>query len=150
MKCKIRFYYCGLCGKFSKHETNHTREIYTPCRKCGNSVLYCATDNRTEVPVDAVATVNYYRYDISKPEQHRAYKELYATLLDLDYVLFDCLPSKHEYLQQIKQIGFTVNIFKINTFKSQYITNVGRLHEWYEEIFPNKDIKSGYFLTIKR
>ncbi len=46
------------------------------------------------------------------------------------------------------KIGFVIDIFRPSTFEGQYITSVGRLHDWYEVIFPNKDIKSGYFLHI--
>lgn len=148
-KYAIREYKCPVCGNIEKHGTNHFGEIYCPCKKCKNSVLYCnepeALEAREQRKQDK-AVLTYYRFDISQPVQATQYKALCSQLqaqglTKWDFVGLDRMTEMEQHN------GKEVTIYDKDTFDNQYISDIGRLFNWKEQIYPNKKIKNGYYLT---
>lgn len=142
----VKNYVCGLCGEESLHSTNHFGEIYTPCKKCGNGSLFC----KGHEPTGIETKINVYRFDTGMPEQLNEYKALKAMLKSKGYKLFDCISSKKwNYFNILKEHGAAKISFEY-VFDNQWNTNLGRLFDWYEEIYPNKKIKQGYYLSLTK
>jgi hypothetical protein len=141
----VKTYVCGLCGTEIDTYTNHFGEIYTPCKKCGNGILYCK-GNEPAKGLETKLTV--YRYNIENHEEAKAYKALKNELKAKGFKLFDSISSvKYGYFDNLR----THETALLNTdsiFDNQWVSNLGRLHDWYEEIYQNKKIKEGYYLTL--
>lgn len=143
-------YVCPLCHRESKHQTNHHGEIYVRCINCGSGVLYCKTDAALIAKREAKrihgVDLCYYKFNLSDPVQHEAYAALCGVLDKNGFEKFTSVNlAGGRFFDCIKEIPW-VTIYEPDTFEGQYITNYGRLHDWYEAIYPNLDIKEGYFL----
>lgn len=143
-KISVKTYICGLCKDESEHSTNHYGEIYTPCKKCGNGSLFC----KGHEPTGIETGINVYRFDISDKEQAAQYAELKKELEANGLKLFDAISGhKWGYFDKLADAG-TAKISLEYVFDNQWNTNLGRLMDWYEEIYPNKKLKQGYYLTL--
>lgn len=139
-------YVCGLCKQESQHSTNHNGEIYTPCKNCGNGSLYC----KGFEPEGIETKVNVYRFNIENKDELQAYKELKAKLKDNGMKLFDVYDSHKFGYYDILRTAKVAKVDFTYVFDNQWNTNLGRLHDWYESIYPNKKIKQGYYLSLTK
>ncbi len=138
-------YYCPVCGNSETHSTNHYGEIYCECRVCMNNVLYCSEGDLGEP--EGECRVQFYRFNLEYEEDKEQYKELCKFLKETGYKKFDTSIS-HRALEELsKRDGKAINLYRVNAFERQFISDIGRLHEWFEAIFPNKKLKAGYFLV---
>jgi hypothetical protein len=133
--------------------TNHIGEICSGCKNCNGIVLYCTEPEeikpREDITDTAKAIFHKYRFDIMEPGELRQYEDLCEEIKRLDYKKFDSIRRnqfRREFFHYIDDKR-EVKLYKPSKFKTQYITDVGRLHNWYEIIFPNKAIKFGYYVT---
>lgn len=151
MKITLKNYKCFTCFEESKHSTNHYGEIYSGCKNCGGSVLYCveseAYQERDSLPRKWVR-IHFYRFDIGESAQAEAYKALKKTLESQGRKKFKSIVS-YKYLQELMQGACLFEVWSPDTFENQYITGRGRLFNWFEAYYPNKDIKQGYYLYIQ-
>ncbi|MCF6330991.1 MAG: hypothetical protein L3I99_05530 [Sulfurimonas sp.] len=155
MKYKDRNYICLACLKKYVVGTNHLLEIYTGCDYCNNSVLTCLEDDtqikqREEEDVSIIT----YRFNIWNEEEKIEYEKLIEKLTNLNYSNFSFY-SRVPILMTLpkllnKRNIKRINIYNKNTFKDQYISSVGRVHNWSEIIFPNENIKEGYYLIFNK
>lgn len=142
-------YICLVCGNEEIHSTNHFSEIYCKCMKCKSVGLECMEENAIQARNDlekVSAKVVLYYYDISKEAQKQAYEALSKELKEKGYKKI----SKHifcsAFQKRIESLEGIVEISEPNTFPDQFISNVGRIHNWFENYYPNKDMKSGYYI----
>lgn len=105
-------------------------------------------------------TLNAYHFDVSKEEEAQAYKELCESLRAKGLKVFSTIqnPSSKEF-RNFRDIvnsldGGYVELETKHIFNNQWNSapipgqseNGLRLMDWAESIFPNKDIKEGYYL----
>ncbi len=157
LKIESRPYYCPVCGNKETHSTNHIGEIYTHCKACGNSPLYCelAAEEYTQPP-DKTAILHVYKFNLET--QRDEYKALCQRLSEMGYARAEALdpgygrPAGHKFLFAMgawdQHDGETVRIYRPEQFQDQYVSNLGRVHTWYETIYPNAKIKHGYWLEF--
>mgnify|MGYP001394995778 CR=1 FL=1 len=146
-KIAYRTYYCGICGTTSEQQTNHTGEIYVACSKCGNDVLYCKTQKFSKTYENAELV--YYSFDISQDSERAAYEILTRQLqAEYKYEKFTCImPKQSIYMNYISKIQYrTIKLFE-EVCAGQFVSDIGRLHNWYEAVYPNDFIKIGYYLN---
>jgi len=148
-KYATRQYQCPVCDNIENHGTNHFGEIYCHCKKCGNSVLYCiepeAIKEREQRNTNK-CVLHYYRFDISDKEQAAQYKEFCTRLAGLGLTKWDYI-SNDRISEMQKFDGKELTIYDKGQFDNQYVSDAGRLFNWKEQIYPNKKIKNGYYLT---
>src|SRR5688572_7917283 len=142
-------YQCLACGNVENHPTNHFGEIYCNCNKCGNIGLQCmepeAINARKYIPI-ITTYLHKYSFDISKPEQKAQYNKLKIELKLKGYKLFDCISGvSWDYFNLLPN---EISIETSYVFIDQWNSSVGRVHDWYEVIYPNKNIKRGYWLEL--
>ena len=100
-------------------------------------------------------TLNKYYYDISKPEQYHEYQtQVVSRAENLSFKIFQSVSESHHskgWLQDLptKVVVDTDFLFnnQFNTVAENGVSSGYRLHFWYEAMYPNKDIKEGYFVT---
>lgn len=140
LKVAVRDYVCPVCGNEEEHSTNHEGEIYCNCKKCGNMGLYFKQDSRQFVPM---FSLTYYRLDVGNPQEEAEYKEI---VKKMDSKCFNVLVNpRSTFLDHLKNKK-VISVHEPKTFDDQFITDSGRLHKWFEAVYPNRDIKEGYFL----
>lgn len=107
--------------------------------------------------------IKYYRYELDKPEDNKRYKLLSDCLKNQGLKLFDCISlelqsyeKKTNFFNKIKQLenkGFieleTEYIFNNQWNTTEESLNL-RVFDWYEEIYPNRKIKEGYYLEVNK
>jgi hypothetical protein len=145
---KQREYYCPLCGNKEMHSTNHIGEIYSNCKVCGNDVLYCK-DNEENLQVIKYAYLEKYEYNLEDIIQAKLYKLLERELKGIGYKKFPHRPIKYREVEEYEKIGPIPYIEIYEDLGNQYVTDRGRLHNWLEFTFDNKNIKEGYYLRFK-
>jgi len=151
MKITIKKYHCPTCGQESNHNTNHYGEIYSGCKNCGGSVLYCIEDEgykERDSMSQKWVRIHFYRFDIGESAQKEAYKALKKTLESQGRKKFKSIVS-YKYMEELRLGAVLFKAYNPETFDNQYITDKGRLFNWFESYVPNKDIKSGYYLYIQ-
>jgi hypothetical protein len=151
MPITLKQYYCPTCGNQENHSTNHYGEIYCNCRKCGNSPLYCSEVNSHEGLPFLNATIHFYSFDIGTEEGARGYSELSRYLnQDLDYKgkKFAVLTQYKEWQAVKSHDGESIKLYNPDQFDNQFVSNIGRVFYWKEAVYPNRDIKDGYYLVI--
>lgn len=156
-KLQKRDYLCPSCNTHLSTETNHIGEIYTQCKKCSCSTLYCVEEEaikaRNERP-QSRAVIKKYRFNTSNENEFNSYRDLLKKIDSLShlgnfYTLFDTLAKPfvrpyHEFIDN----DSTLIIYDKELFDNQFISNRGRVHLWAEEIYDNRNIKSGYYLIL--
>lgn len=149
MKYKLRNYYCPVCEYKEQHKTNHVEEIYCTCKRCGNSILYCE-DAPEKIPEKTCVLKSYF-FDLNNPKESKEYFELVKKLKnEYHYELFDSVTTA-KTLNAIKSHnGETIELYDVNQFKNQIVSNIGRVFYWYEGIVLGvKNKKSGYYLVFE-
>lgn len=155
MKIERRKYACPVCEHELVTSTNHTGEIYTPCKKCGCSVLHCiepqAVKDRNERKTVSARLV-FFSHDISTEQGAKAWESIKDMLTSWGYEPFEAF-QKHETgrtLRDVMQDDDMVRVYTHSIFggRQQWITDRGRLHNWYMPIIENKRIKQGYYLEM--
>lgn len=149
MKVALRKYQCPVCKTIKSHETNHIGEIYAGCKKCNSTVLYCiekeAKEQRKKLPFRK-AKIHTYRFDVSKKDEREQYKKVCA-FIGSETPKYDVFtPFKLSYM--MKHDGKRIKLYNPNQWEHQFVSSIGRVHSWYEQIYPNKNIKSGYYLQF--
>lgn len=151
MPITLKKYECPTCGQESNHSTNHYGEIYSGCKNCGASVLYCVESEgyaERESMTQNWVHIYFYRFDIGEECQKQAYKALKKTLESQGRKAFKSYCT-YKYMEELKSGAVLFKVYNKDTFENQYITDKGRLFNWFEEVVPNKDIKVGYYLYIQ-
>jgi len=116
------------------------------------------------------AKIYFYRYDISKKDEKKAYlKEMETAKVfsgwtspnTLHYINFS-YESNKEFNEKLKGLTIKnlsgevkkegiINIETKHLFNNQFNTQEGfRLWNWRENIFLNKDIKEGYYIEMPK
>lgn len=154
MKIAKREYYCPMCKQKEMVSTNHQGEIYSPCKGCGSCVRYCAEiDSFAGLPY-RTATFRAYRlflegsYLVPAREQRMHYTDLTRHLTGKGYTVFKVLMTHAGSEVEKTYDGETVRLYHFDQWTDQFVSNIGRLHYWKEYVFPNKNIKAGYYLEI--
>lgn len=164
MQYESRAYMCPICEHRYKVGTNHIGEIYSLCPKCHTTnpqmcVEPEALAQRETVPT-AAAAVHYYRFDTRWPGgailYHQLVRELKEKFEEKIFKQTAPIPAHGSLIKTVRQLGayapnhvFQVELMLHFTPGGQWITSTGlRLHDWHEFMYPNKDIKEGYYLDI--
>jgi hypothetical protein len=157
-------YFCPLCGNVESHSTNHTNEIYTHCRACNSDVLYC--QNAPAQTPDRRAILHYYDFSLdgkgdrsndsslaacfrrNYPLEETTWKALKANLESIGYKHFH-VTTEYRTMQALKaHDGEVINLYDSAQFNGQYVSSIGRVHDWFEASFPNRLIHCGYYLEF--
>lgn len=155
-KITSKRYQCGTCGDIELIQTNHFGEIHSKCKKCYAGVRRCIEPEAIELwnsREKGSVKINFYRFNIRDRYEREDYFNLVDKLKEMDLKFFNVLAEPYgrtsTFLGEMKKRydGKTVEIVDPNQFDNQFISEIGRLHEWYEPIYPNSDIKDGYYLT---
>lgn len=145
-KITVKNYYCPACGNEEKHSTNHFGEIYCSCKKCKNTVLYCK-DIETLKP-DSECKIIFYQFNIEEENEIKNYKQLKKELTAKGYKMFNAI-KEYSAFETLKQHNKkNIGLYNIGQFDNQIISTIGRVFYWFEAVFPNKKIKSGYYLEF--
>lgn len=141
-------YYCPTCGNEETHSTNHHGEIYCRCLKCGAGTLYCKEETfKGREYVNA--RMCRYRYNLENKHERAAYAAMLDSLAASGVRCFGVLETPQTAKAELSHAGGVfLRLYKPFLWEGQYVSNVGRLHAWKEYIYPNKNIKEGYFLEI--
>lgn len=99
-------------------------------------------------------TLHYYRFDLSDDNQDLEYMSLINKLKSEGRSLFDSHANMgkegREYREKIA--SYNKKIIELETeyiFNNQWNTVEGlRVFDWAESIYPNKNIKEGYYLEL--
>lgn len=104
--------------------------------------------------------LHYYYYNVSNENDRNEYNELKNRLKSKDYHFFNYMESgfgktSNFYNEKIKPLdGKTIELDLKYLFSNQWNTTEKsgnlRVHNWAEPIYPNKDIKRGYWLEITK
>lgn len=144
---------CPLCKNNSKHDSTHPFEVFTTCNVCGNSILYNAEYDFNDVE-SIKAKFRYYRYELLVPKDLKEYSSLYLTL-SKTRTLMKVKPTKlmyglHFYWQRYSdsEIDIYQTIEGTKSHKTQYVTSIGRLFNWYEHRTVNVHLRIGYWLDF--
>lgn len=141
-------YYCPACGNKEKHQTNHYSEIYCMCKSCGNGVLYCS-EVESPKPEAECRLVKYY-HNLEKPGEESKYREMERYLRGKGYDKFDAVIRYKELEAYQRHDGETIGLFNVEQFDNQIVSTIGRVFYWFEGIYPNKKIKTGYYLEFDK
>jgi len=97
--------------------------------------------------------LHYYRFNVSDPIQKRQYVLLCHELQNLNLVKFDSIASNQYQWYNDKIKPLDCNLIELDTkylFNNQWNTTEKsgnlRLFDWAEAIYPNKNVKEGYWL----
>lgn len=105
--------------------------------------------------------ITYYRYDISDKEQKKAYDLLKLEqkkkgIKVFDHISINSYAQKTEFYNKIKEMEQR-EFIELETkfiFNNQWNTTEDshnlRVFDWSEEIYPNEDIKEGYYLDVTK
>jgi len=146
MKISNKVYYCPVCGNEENHSTNHYGEIYTSCRKCSNTGLYCKENPPTNH--DKTAQIVFYRFNLDNSEGVE-YTNLIREITKRGFSKFSCL-IEWKTIQALKTHDReTVYLYNSTQFDNQYVSNIGRIFNWFEAAYPNRDIREGYYLIFE-
>ncbi len=148
MKITNKKYRCPVCGNEEMHSTNHFGEIYTRCKKCHNTGMYCVDQNQFAGVPYVNAVVKFYRLDISNADE-KALWDMTNEVMDYKgYKKFSCWMD-WDQMQALRQWhNKTIKLYNIGQWDNQITSNMGRAFYWFEAVYPNKDIKEGYYLIV--
>lgn len=152
----VKKYMCLVCGNVENHSTNHFGEIYCTCRKCKSMVLECMEEtaiNSRNTLEKVSAKIYFYEFNLKDIVQKEAYKNLCDSLKEKEYKKFHVLSeysSWSAFQKTANDLNGKVEITKPKTFEGQFISNVGRIHNWYERCIPNKSLKIGYYIVHEK
>jgi len=151
-------YQCPACKAERMIETNHFGETYSGCKKCAGMVMYCieaeglaAMRSRSSVE----AFIYPYRFDISNNSDFDKYKNLERKMESLGYKNFNTLAPGFGKPSLAKIVGFNnshtrLSIYDKEQFDNQYVSSLGRVHQWSESIYHNRSIKEGYYILFDK
>lgn len=149
MKNEVGFkkYYCPLCGYAEMKNTNHYGEIYTPCKNCENRVLYCSEGTLGEPEAECLLVT--YEYNLTNPFERDQYLDMCCNLqrttapykARISFKMFEYLKMNH---------GRLIRLYNVKQFNQQYVSDIGRVHSWFETIWDNRNFKGGYYLDFFR
>lgn len=152
----VKKYKCLVCGNEENHSTNHFGEIYCACRKCKSRGMECVEEtaiNSRKTLEKVSATIVFFEFDVKDPIQKEAYKIVCNHLKEKEYEKFHVLSEYSfwsAFQKTVKESNGKVEITEPNTFKDQFVSNVGRIHNWYERCIPNKSLKIGYYIIHEK
>jgi len=146
-----RKYMCPTCGTKTEVETNHWGEVYSGCKNCLAGILYCiepiAIDERNGWD-KILVKVEHYRINVSTEEGYADYK----VIEDRNKHLVCAAFINPQFSTRMKEIGKRseglITLYKPTQWKGQYVSSIGRLHDWEETIYPNEAIKEGYYIDF--
>lgn len=141
-----RLYYCPTCNHQEYHQTNHDGEIYCDCKKCGNCPLYCTEFDYNSLP-HIEATIKFYLFNLEKEEEKEQYDRLANELKDKRYKKFSTLTTFNAVEAMKKHDNNSIKLYNPNQFPGQYVSSIGRVHNWQEFIYPNNRVKEGYYIV---
>lgn len=156
VKVAYRKYVCPLCGTETSQQTNHFGEIYIRCTVCDSRVLYCMEPEailmRESRPF-LMLRLHYYHLDLGVPEE----KERYATILKATE---GRSLWQHQYYY-VPPVGAMAKALRYHSerdikfythciFDNQWVTEIGRIHDWFEFDHPNKKMKHGYYVGLTK
>tara|TARA_R100000951_G_scaffold28527_1_gene24456 strand:+ start:654 stop:1490 length:837 start_codon:yes stop_codon:yes gene_type:complete len=92
--------------------------------------------------------IEKYRLNLGVPEEAAQYAEIERRAKALGHKLFDSSSMRKDISTYLKNLPTVFYVETDYLFKNQYNTEEGhRIFDWSEEIYPNRDIKEGYFIT---
>lgn len=146
-------YECPLCKNKTTQYTNYFGEIYTLCKKCNNNQLYCIEEEAIKIRENrpqTKATILCYSFEFKTYKDWRRYETLIESIEDKGYNKFSIYCGTTTSFKQYNLIAEyehkEITIYDKDTFENQYITEIGRLHNWAEFSYPNPNIIKGYYL----
>lgn len=112
--------------------------------------MFCAEVNHLENEPFITAIIHFYRFSFDEENQYDFYKNLCTSLGENGYTLFDAISlNGYKAMQEFKKHdGETIKLYNPETWDNQYTSDLGRVFKWYEEIYPNKRVKEGYYLEF--
>lgn len=147
-KITIKKYYCPTCGNEEKHSTNHYGEIYSGCKKCKNTVLYCVEPEVKREQPDSQCQIKFYSFNLERNNEKEGYEQLKKHLKGKGYKKFNSLITFSAFEAMKQHNGKAIGLYNIKQFDNQIVSTIGRVFYWYEAVWPNKKIKSGYYLDF--
>jgi len=158
-------YKCADCGVEFETDTNHHKSTWNNCKVCRNqnSRSLCMTEEgsilREEGRTTITTQIVCYRYDVCRPDHRVAHELVLDTLAEMRTKLggvLKCQANSTKLLvgkYGIEKCGeTTTSDIELNTdylYDNQWLTPDGpRVFDSHEVIYPNKDIKEGYYLVI--
>lgn len=145
----VKKYICPLCKSVEEHSTNHFREIYCTCKTCGRSCLYFEGE-KFEGRNKSVFNLVYYYLNLENEHDAEEYYQIeglckqhlgYKKWKNHFYTF-----KKIKQMDMFKSYGGFVNVYDKDTFDNQYISDIGRIFDWEEMVYPNRRIKEGYYI----
>jgi DNA-directed RNA polymerase subunit RPC12/RpoP len=159
-------YQCADCGHVFTTWTNHHGSTWWNCKKCHNqnSRSLCLTDEGKELrKVEADnyidAQLVFYNIHLDRGEGHRErYQWLLETLESMGTELWEVLKFQSGSVEELfKRYEITKDDFEVRHVKlstdhlsaNQWLIPEGpRVFDSHQIIYPNKNIKMGYYLKI--
>jgi len=148
MKYMEREYYCPVCGNVQLIGTNHEGTVYSGCKVCNNSEMYCKNGVKKEVVSQYV--IHPYYLNTDKEDEKKEYLELVKKLKKEGYEKWESVHDtrRDKWINLLLHNGVeTLDIFYSFDGEVQHLGNRGRVFNWYECIYPNSRIKKGYYLV---
>ena len=149
-------YKCPICLDVSTHATNHNGEIYPECKVCSNKGMLLVEGGYKFVRNNSYTVrIVPYRLNLEIAGELLMYNTLCEYLTKtLKFKMFDVLApefGKGKFFEDRwnSSKGFNIAVKDATQFESQYVTEIGRLHNWFEFIYPNIRIRNGYYLIHK-
>lgn len=148
----VKNYKCLVCGNEERHSTNHFGEIYCTCKKCKSMGLECMEEtaiNSRKILEKVSAKIYFYEFNLTNELEKEGYKNLCNSLKEKEYKKFHVISeysSWSAFQKTVNELNGNVEITEPKTFEGQFISNVGRIHDWYEKYIPNKYLKIGYYI----
>lgn len=157
MEYKVRPYYCPLCGTKSEQGTNHIGSIAVECKTCKHGTQYCDLPEAHEIrksQVIASALLTHYRYSMDNPEEKEAYEKMVSMLTSVNFEKLETEQGPYVFRwvdvnkykeHEGKEISIT---YEFGGSPKQYVSSIGRVYDWEEFVYPNKNIKAGYYIEL--
>jgi len=147
----VKNYYCAVCRAEYPHSTNHYGQIYISCKNCGNGSLECKDmdPEDTGEPVRTLpVNIHHFRLNIENPEESLQFEEIKADMKARGQKCFEVTEIKYSKYWDIFKSRARVHIRTEHVFENQWNSDLGRVHDFYLSVYPNKKIKNGYYLDL--
>lgn len=95
------------------------------------------------------AKIYFYEFNLTNELEKEGYKNLCLNLKEKGCRKFHVISeysSWSAFQKTVNELNGNVEITDPKTFEGQFISNVGRIHDWNERYIPNKNLKIGYYI----
>jgi hypothetical protein len=148
-----KLYKCSVCDHEYKTSTNHYGSHTGKCPSCRSSCRKICMEPEAIELREKVQTVDAwlyaYNFDISNSEEAAKYTEMEN---ELNSRGMRCFNTYHESisLSKSQSVQGGIKLDSSTIFSDQWNEHEHglRLHDWFEGIYVNVNIKKGYYLEL--